>query len=183
MLKRPSTSSRLKGGQSQIQLNLIPILDTMVTLIAFLLFTMSFLSIVSIESPFPVASPEQVQQKLKERPLQLTVTIRESDTEIWSPFGLIEARKIPNPSAGQPDVQALHQALVEVKQKFPTESQIVIVPQGGITYDTLVASMDSMRMLDATDPPLFVKNPATGNDDAVKSLFPEIVFGNLLGDS
>ena len=35
---------------------------------------------------------------------------------------------------------------------------------------------------DPTDPAIFVKNKA-GLDEATKFLFPDVIFGNLLGDS
>ncbi len=180
MLKRPT--SRRKGGHKQIELNLVPILDAMVTLIAFLLFTMSFLTIVGIESPFPEASSEAVEQKLKEKPLQLTVSMHESDLQIWSPFEKIPSKIIPHTGAGQPDIKALHDALIEIKRQFPTETHIVIVPNDSANYDTLIAMMDSMRGMEPTDPPIFAKNAQTGVDEQIKFLFPNVIFGNLLGD-
>lgn len=178
MFRRPSL--RRKSGSEQIQLNLVPILDTMVTLIGFLLFTTSFLSLVSIESPFPSASTAEVQKKLEEKPLQLTLTLRENEAEIWSPFEKIQSKTIPNASPGQPDAAKIHEALLAVKQKFPEETKLVIVPGPGVTYDILISVMDTARGIDPTDPPLFHKNLTTGNDEAVKSLFPEVMFGNLL---
>ena len=180
MLKRPST--RRKGTSDQIGLNLVPIIDTMVALIAFMLFTTSFLALVTIESPFPTSSSEEMVQNLKEKPLQLTLSIRDKDTEIWSPFDKIPPKVIPNVSPGQPDIKLIHEALLAVKQKFPFESKIVLEPYASATYDILISVMDSMRMVDAGDPPLFRKDPATGNDQAVKVLFPDVIFGNLLGD-
>jgi biopolymer transport protein ExbD len=181
VLKRPS--ARRKGSREQIELNLVPMLDTMVTLIAFLLFTMSFLSIVGIETPFPTASPESVQKKLLEKPLQLTISIREKDTEIWSPFEKIRSKTIPNPTEGTPDMRLVHEALLEVKKQFPNENQIVVAPAPGISYDVLIATLDAIRQVEPTDPPIFAKNTQTGLDEVVKKLFPNIVFGNLLGSS
>lgn len=178
-----SPSARRKGGFQQIDLNLVPIIDTMVTLIAFLLFTTSFLAIASIESPFPQASSSNTQEQLKEKPLQLTLSIRPDETEIWSPFDRIQKKTAPNPIPGQPDVKFVHDTLLQIKHQFPQETKIVIVPYSGVTYDTLITTMDAMRMMDPTDPPFFQKNPVTGVDEAVKSLFPEVIFGNLLGDS
>jgi biopolymer transport protein ExbD len=180
VLKRPS--SRRKGGSEQIQLNLVPILDTMVTLIGFMLFTTSFLTIVGIESPFPMASSDQIEQKLKEKPLQLTVSIREKDIEIWSPFDKIPAKTIPNLAEGQPDARAMHEALLDVKKKFPAETHVVVAPHSGANYDQLIVLMDAMRGLEPTDPPIFAKNAQTGLDEAVKTLFPDVIFGNLLGE-
>lgn len=181
MLKRPS--SRRKSHQGHSELPLVPILDTMVTLIGFLLFTTSFLGIVAIESPLPQASTEEVQEQLKEKPLQLTITLRDKDVEIWSPFSKIEPKSIPNAQEGQPDAKAIHEALLEVKKKFPKEMNAVLVPNKNSPYDTLVALMDTIRTIEATDPPIYIKNEKTGIDEPSKTLFPKIVFGNLLGDS
>jgi len=179
VFKRPS--SRRKGEAPQIQLNLVPILDSMVTLISFLMYTMSFMALVSVETPFPQASKETNEKKLKEKPLQLTVSIREKELEIWSPFDRIAPVVIKNVEEGKPDTTQLHTKLIEVKQKFPKESQIVFVPTSAMNYDTMVALMDSIRVLEPTDPPIFAPNPETGMDEPAKQLFPQIVFGNLLG--
>jgi biopolymer transport protein ExbD len=180
VLKRPT--SRRKGQTKQIELNLVPILDTLVTLIAFLLFTMTFLNIVGIESPFPIASTEQTEQKLKEKPLQLTVSLHDNEALIWSPFEKFASKTIPNPAAGLYDLHAIHEALIEVKKQFPTETHVVVVPTGSTNYDTLVSIMDTLRSFDPTDPPVFVKNAQTGLDEQTKLLFPDVIFGNLLGD-
>lgn len=181
MLKRPS--SRRKSAQDQIALNLVPILDTMVTLIGFLLFTSSILSIVAIESPAPEVSPQAVEDLIKEKPLQLTLSLSDTEAEIWSPFDKFQAKKIPHESPGHPNLVEIHNALLQIKQQYPTENKIVVVPNAGTTYDTLIAVMDSARSVEASDPPIYYKNPKTGLDEAAKKLFPDVVFGNLLGDS
>ena len=181
MLKRPS--SRRKTKHAELTLNLVPILDAMVTLIAFLLFSMSFLVLVHIESPFPTASTKDLEQKLKEKPLQLTVSLHEKDVEIWSPFERIKPKVIPNQADGTLDLKAFHAALIEVKQKFMPETKVVLVPYATATYDILISVMDSMRVLTPTDPPMFQKNEKTGIDEPLKLLFPEVVYGNLLGSS
>jgi len=179
MFKRPS--SRRKSGAEGVQLNLVPILDTMVTLIGFLLFTTSFIGFVSIESPFPTTDPEQ-QKKIedKEKPLQLTVSLHEKDTEIWSPFERIKPARIPNVTPGQPDIKAIHEAMLGIKQQFPAEHKVILVPFAAANYDMLVAVMDALRMVEPTDPPIYAKDERTGNDAAVKQLFPDVLFGNLL---
>lgn len=180
MFNRPS--ARRKSGSRGINLNLVPILDTMITLISFMLFTMSFIALVSIESPFPQISDADIDERLKEKPLQLTVSIRENETEVWSPFERIAPKTIPNIGPGQPDLKAVHEAVLNVKQTFPQERKVVIVPAAAVTYDILVDTMDALRTIDPTDPPIFARNMATGNDETVKTLFPDVIFGNLLGD-
>lgn len=181
MLNRPS--SRRKSEAEGIQLNLVPILDTLVTLVGFLLFTSSFLSIVGVESTFPQASTKKIEENLKEKPVQLTLSLHETESELWSPFGRIPSKKIPHTEPGRPDLKTIHESLIEVKKGFPNELKLIIIPTAGSNYDTLIAVMDAARSLDAGDPPIFVKNNTTGIEESVKQLFPEIIFGNLLGDS
>ncbi len=184
MLKRPT--SKRKSKNQQIELNLVPILDTMVTLIGFLLFTTSFLAIVSIESPFPETNSAQVEKKIKERPLQLTLSLREKESELWSPFERIPSKVIPHATpelptgVPQPDIKKIHDALIAIKQQFPEETQLILVPNPSANYDLLIGVMDTARAIEPTDPPLFRKNPKSGNSETIKTLFPEIIFGNLL---
>jgi biopolymer transport protein ExbD len=181
MLKRPS--SRRKSNAEGVTLNLVPIIDAMVTLVGFLLFTTSFLAITSIETPMPMASSAQNEIELKEKPLQLTLSLRDGEAEIWSPFERIPKKVIPNPVPGQPDLKVIHDTLIGIKKTFPFENKIVLVPSAGTTYDVLISVMDVSRLIDPTDPPLFRMNPDTKIDEPIKQLFSDVIFGNLLGDA
>jgi biopolymer transport protein ExbD len=155
----------------------------MVTLIGFLLFTTSFLAMVSIESLLPQASPEQVQEKIKEKPLQLTVTVRDDDVQLWSPFQKFPDKFVANLPDGTLDTKSIHDAAIEIKKLFPIEETVVLAPKRGTAYENLILIMDAMRNIDPTDPPLYHKNVQSGVDEPTKSLFPKVVFGNLLGDT
>lgn len=181
MFKRPS--SRRKTQSSEVTLNLVPMLDALVTLVSFLLYTMTFFAFVSVESPAPVTSSADLADKLKEKPLQLTVSIRPEEIEIWSPFQKIKAVTIANNPDGQPNLVGLHERLLEIKKQFPAETKVVLAPYTRASYDVLVAVMDAARVLEKTDAPIFAKNAATGTDEPVRALFPDVIFGNLLGDS
>jgi len=53
-------------------------LDALVALVIFLLFSSSFLAIVVIDTPAPLLAPADEQvEKMKEKPLQLTAFIQE----------------------------------------------------------------------------------------------------------
>ena len=176
-----SPSSRRRTHPAEISINLVPMLDALVTLIAFLMYTMAFLNLTMVESPLPMVSNEENLHQLKERPLQLTLTIRDNEVEIWSPFELIPPVKIANITEKNPDLLKIHETLIGVKQKFPTENKLVLVPNGGTSYDAIVAILDAARVLEKTDPPIVAKNPQTQVDETVKTLFGEVIFGNLLG--
>lgn len=179
MLKRPS--SRRRSHPAEIQINLVPMLDALVTMISFLMYTMAFLSFTMIESPLPIISPETNQQQLRERPLQLTLTLNESDVLLWSPFDLIPQQRIPNRQDGSPDFLKLHETLIGIKQKFLSEDKLILVPSGVTSYDTIIAVIDAVKNLEKTDPVIVIKNAKTGVEEQAKYLFGDIVFGNLLG--
>lgn len=179
MLSKPS--SRRKSKERHIELNLVPMLDCLVTMISFLLYSMTFLALVSIDSPAPTVSKEMNEAKVLEKPLQLTLTIRVENVEIWSPFDRISARKIAHLPDGAFDLQAIHEALVSVKRQFPLDDQLVLMPATLSSYGDLISLMDISRVLDISDEPIIHKNPANGVDEDVRVLFPKIVFGNLLG--
>lgn len=156
-------------------------MDAMVTTIGFMLFTTTFFPFVGIETVFPQASTRQQQETLKKKPLQLTLSINEKSTEIWSPFNRIRSKSIPHLGPGEPDLKHIHESMIEIKQNFPEETKVVFAPNKDVPYDTLISVMDTVRMFEKTDLPVMMKNPATGIDEPLKALFPEIIFGNLLG--
>ena len=179
MLKRPS--SRRRTHPQEVQLNLVPMLDALVTMIAFLMYTMAFLSLTMIESPLPIVSSEQNQQQLRERPLQLTLTLNDQGVLIWSPFDLIPQQTILNHADGTPDTLKLHEAALLIKQKFPTETKVILVPKNDTSYDTIVMVLDAVRNIEKTDPVISIKNEKTGVQEQAKQIFGEVIFGNLLG--
>jgi biopolymer transport protein ExbD len=179
MLKRPS--SRRRSNHSEVNINLIPMLDALVTMISFLMYTMAFLSFTMIESPIPMVSSEENIQQLKERPLQLTLTVNENDLLLWSPFDLIPQTTIPNKEDKSPDLLKLHETLIGIKQKFPTENKIVLSPKSATSYDLIVSIIDTAKNFEKTDPVIVVKNEKTGVEEQAKTIFGEVVFGNLLG--
>ena len=179
MLKRPST--RRRSHAAEVQINLVPMLDALVTMISFLMYTMAFISLTMIESPLPMVSSEQNQQALKEKPLQLTLTVNDKDVLLWSPFEMIPQTTIPNKDDGSIDLLKLHEAAVGIKQKFPTEDKVILVPKPNTSYDSIVGILDSVRNFEKTDPVISAPNAKTGIQEQAKTVFGEVVFGNLLG--
>ncbi len=175
-----SPSSRRRSHRAGVhELNLVPIMDTMVTLIGFLLFTTSFLIFVKIESILPLAPPPD-KQSPAHKPLQLTLHLKAQGLELLSPFGGITPHTIPH-QGRVADTKSLHEAILETKKHFPQESTIIFLPEKGISYDMLIACMDAVRVFAETDTAIILPN-AQGVDETLKELFPKIVFGNLFGD-
>ncbi len=183
MFKKPS--SRRKSEHSEIELNLVPILDALVTLIAFLLFSSTMMAISIIETPAPLLAPASEQiEKIKEKPLQLTATVKKDKIYIADWSGSREAHTIPSiadPQTGEPryDIETFHKTLIEIKTRHPKETKLIFKPDGGVAYESIVELMDSARMLEKTDPPFFIKD-AAGVDKPDTKLFSEVIFGNIM---
>lgn len=182
-MNRPS--ARRKSKTENIELNLVPILDALVTLVSFLLFSTAFLAIVSIDSPVPLVAPAEKQiEELKEKPLQLTVTIQSNRIVITDWTASRESHVIDSVTDFKTgelryDVDKYHQTLVEIKHRFPHELKIIFKPESGVAYESIVDLIDSSRTFQKTDKSLFVKDK-TGVDVPESKLFPDIIFGNIM---
>ena len=76
------------------------------------------------------------------------------------------------------DLTTLHDLLISIKRKNIREKTIIIEPLTNVEYEILVMIMDSVRILQNTDPSLFIKDK-DNQDRKVISLFDDIVFGNI----
>ena len=108
MLRRPS-SQRRSRDKDDLELPLVPILDTFITLIAFLLMATSLLAVTLIDTPVPVVSASP--PKIKQKPLSLTVKIELDRFNISSPFGKFRARRIDR-TGDDRDFDQLHDVLL-----------------------------------------------------------------------
>lgn len=183
MLKRPS--SRRRSSQTEIAINLVPILDALVTLITFMLFTTTFLAITVLDTPTPLlAPPEEQVEKIQKQPLQLTAFIQPDKILISDWTGSREKHSIanitdPETNESRYDFEKFHQTLIEIKQRHSNETKLVLKPDPGVAYEVLISIMDAARSIEKTDPPLYKKS-AQGIDEPELKLFPEVIFGNLM---
>ena len=174
MFSRPSHRSRSQN--KVVELNLVPMMDALVVIISFLMSTIAFVALVEITSPLPIVSDTK---KVTEKPLQLTLTLREKDSLIWSPFQLIQDRTLPHKEDGAPDIEGIHRELVAIKKRFQSETQIILVPPKNTPYELLVEVIDAVRHFFPLDDKLYIQDE-TGEEIVEDRLFPEITFGNLL---
>lgn len=176
MLRRSSGQRRGKIHQHLEELPLVPIMDAFVTLIAFLLMATSLLAVTLIDTPVPLVSSAPPDNK---KPLSLTIKVQEDRLVVESPFNLIQRQEIPKTESTH-NLTKLHDILLDVKNKFPHEKQVVLMPTPTTKYDDLVQIMDAGRQIKPADPPLYIKNEQ-GQDVVVTEMFPDVVFGNILG--
>jgi biopolymer transport protein ExbD len=143
-------------------LNIVPMIDMMVILVFFLIFTAVFskTNILQLNLPANATAAPELPKGLK-----LEVLIRPNDLLVndrnSGPLKLIE-----NTANGY-DLDALSTFMRQVKSQFPDMLDATILPTPTVSYDTLVQVMDTVRVYQLPAPPY-----------SKAELFPEISLGD-----
>jgi len=144
-------------------LNIVPMIDMMVILVFFLIFTAVFsktnilqLNLPANASAAPVDLPKGLKLEVIIRPNDLLVNDRNS-----GPLKLLA-----NTANGY-DLENLSVFMRQVKSQFPQMTDATILPGPNVSYDTLVQVMDTVRVYQIPQPP-FTK----------AELFPDIAIAD-----
>ena len=159
--------SRRGGRRHNVEtaeLNITAFMNLMVILVPFLLITAVFSRLAILELHLPGSSTEPAEQQ--ELVFQLEVTVRESQIEVGD-RNLGALGVYPNADDGY-DYEALTAKLSEIKDNYPEKTDVSILLESEIPYDTLVQVMDRVRVAEIVE------------DDGVrrKDLFPDISIGD-----
>jgi biopolymer transport protein ExbD len=144
-------------------LNIVPMLDVMVILTFFLIFTAVFskTSILEVHLPGPGAkAAPQVPS------LELEVIVRRGGLEVADRHGGV-LKSVPVTAAGQ-DVIALSAYLEGLKARFPDKQNATLLVAEDVDYDTIVQVMDAVR----------VRQSNVGGKVVRRELFPQISLGD-----
>jgi biopolymer transport protein ExbD len=144
-------------------LNIVPMLDVMVILAFFLIFTAVF----SKTSVLEVNLPGPGTQAAAETPrFELELILRRSGIEVADRNqGVLET--IPVVATGQ-DVAKLTAYLAALKQKAPEVSHATLLVAADVDYDTIVQVMDAAR----------ARLTVAGGKVTREPLFPQIALGD-----
>jgi len=144
-------------------LNIVPMIDMMVILVFFLLFTAVFsnTNILELNLPAPNSSVPDLNKGL-----ELEVIVRQNVIEI-ADRGTGILRTLPKKN-GEYDYQGLSDYLQFVKSKYQSVVAASVLLEQDIPYDVLVQTMDNVRLFEKDDAPGFTK----------VELFPDISVGD-----
>jgi biopolymer transport protein ExbD len=148
-----------RGGHD---LNIVPMIDMMVILVFFLIFTAVFSKTNILELNLPGSSAA-----VPELPngLHLEVIVKSDGIDV-SDRGTGLLRSVPSTARGY-DLAALSSYLQMVKAKYPRNQEATILLAPDIAYDVLVQVMDTVRVYEV---------PGGGYVRA--ELFPQISMGD-----
>lgn len=159
------------------EVNLVPIMNLVTILIPFLLMAIQFVSLAVIDSTLPAIGPPSTEAPDEdEKPLNLSVIISDEGYTIAGaeavlpPEGEDAGPTVPCTELGCPDADAydkkgLRQILNQIKDEYPNDETVILVPEARIPYEVLVVTMDATR-----------DDPETKEDGKPRLLFPAVVI-------
>jgi biopolymer transport protein ExbD len=128
--------------QGRDDLNIVPMIDMMVILVFFLIFTAVFsktnilqLNLPASSNTAPLDLPKGLKLEVIIRPDDLVINDRNSGP----------LKTLPNTPAGL-DLDGLSEFIRRVKSQFPDMTDATILPSPATSYDTLVQVMDTVRI-------------------------------------
>jgi biopolymer transport protein ExbD len=152
--------SRQRGRN---ELNVVPMIDMMLILVFFLIFSAVFTRTSILELNLPAANaaiPDLPQG------LQLEVVVRKDRIQVVDRITGTELKGLPSTERGY-DFVGLSEFLQLVKSKYPDKTDAAILLEPNIEYDTLVQTMDCVRLF---------KTP--GKSFNYGELFPDVSVGD-----
>jgi biopolymer transport protein ExbD len=148
--------------QGRDDLNIVPMIDMMVILVFFLIFTAVFSKTNILQLNLPANNPTPLDLP---KGLKLEVIIRSNDLLVndrnSGPLKVIE-----NTANGY-DLENLSVFMRRVKSEFPQMTDATILPGPAVSYDTLVQVMDAVRIYQLPVAPF-----------SKAELFPDIAIGD-----
>ena len=165
-----------RGGQAE-ELDLVPIMNLVTILIPFLLMASSFVSLAAIDSTLPaIGQPPEQTDKDPDEPLNLSVAITDQGYTVMGsdatlrPEGEQKGATIPCSKSGCPspdtyDTKELNRLLVQIKDNWEDEQNVILVPESQVPYEVLVVTMDATRA-----------DPDTKVEGVARELFPFVVI-------
>ena len=128
--------------QGRDDLNIVPMIDMMVILVFFLIFTAVFsktnivpLNLPAASTAAPLDLPKTLKLEVIIRPDELVVNDRNSGP----------LKTLPNTPTGI-DLDGLSEFVRRVKAQFPAMTDATVLPSPATSYDTLVQVMDTVRV-------------------------------------
>lgn len=156
--------------------DLTSVMDAIFILLFYFIMFISFEIYKEIATVAPQISESEPQEDKK--PLALNLKIDPQGVSVFLGVPAVLQKTFPKNSDGKYDLENLHNFLIEIKKKNPTENLCIVEPDLEVSYEEIISVMDAARILRKTDETIWTKDPK-GNDRKLEALFSEIVFANI----
>jgi biopolymer transport protein ExbD len=157
--------ARRRLNKQAAHLEITAFINLIVVLVPFLLSTAVFTRLSVLELALP-AQNNPVLEQLNADTLQLEVVVRPGALEVGDRIGGL-IQRIPDTAKGH-DLFTLAAVIVQIKGRFPTQTNATVLAEPDTPYQDLVQVMDALR----------ATYTAQGNKLVRADLFPQIAIGD-----
>ena len=179
------STRRTRTGDATFELNLAPFLDIIVAIIPMLLLSVAFIQVKMIEAPTP-----QVVQSTESNPpkpqTQILLKISKSSGflfEVTDKNGRTSTKKVDNTTTQELNYEGLLAAAISIKETYPEVVQLQLAPEADVDFDSIVKTMDQVRMKLRTEPikKASLMDAASSKPAEPDYLFPDVIFASVGG--
>ncbi len=175
-----------RRAMQEQELDLIPIMNLVTILIPFLIMAAQFVNLAVIDSTLPAIGPPQpVEEEPEKPPLNLSLAITDEGVTVLGADAVLHPDGAPEVAEGEErpptvacasggtctgvddyDWKELQRVLGLIKDEYPDDENVILVPDNALRYEVIVKAMDVSR----TDP------DNKGPDGKSRTLFPYVVI-------
>jgi biopolymer transport protein ExbD len=179
---------KTRRHRGEEELNLVPIMNLVSILIPFLLMAAQFVHLAVIDSTLPaIGEPQEVEKEEDEKPpLVLTVVVTDRGFTVGGADAVLnpDMEEEEEPEEGDEreptvpcsdgncsnpesyDYEELTRLLSKIKDEYPDDQNVILLPEARIQYEIIVRVMDAAR-----------EDRQEKNDDGTfRELFPFVVI-------
>jgi len=144
---------RRHRGETEVDVDMVPIMNMFLVLVPFLLMSASFLHIKAINTSVPVLGSTAnkpainlnikttVVLELKKAAIDLSLNADALEPKVLAGW----SRAFPKNGDDPFPFQILAEHLEQIKNAYPASDTLIIVPNGDVLYDTIIQTMDVAR--------------------------------------
>lgn len=178
--------AKTRQSDSTFEINLAPFLDIIVAVVPLLLLSVVFVEIKMIETPVPQVVQQAMEKDQKDdepaanfnlkvdKKTGLTIEVAEKGKK---PYNIVIASQ-----ADGFDVKTLKTKAHELKLQYPTIFRLTLQPEQDVAFSDLVKIMDAVRRAEAGMQKIAFTDTKTGQKAETDLLFPNVTFGNVIGE-
>jgi biopolymer transport protein ExbD len=148
---------RVQAEEHMGELNIVPYLDIVVNLVMFMLLSMTgliSLGVLNVSTPKIGGAAATAAEQAEQPKLLLTVAIGKQGFYVAGAGGVLGAdAATPDQTRpptiplkdGKYDYAALMEQLHQIKERFPSETAVILSADMDVVYDILIQTMDACR--------------------------------------
>ena len=175
-----------RRAMAEQELDLIPIMNLVTILIPFLIMAAQFVNLAVIDSTLPAIGPPQpVEEEPEKPPLNLSLAVTDEGITVLGADAVLHPDGAPEVAEGEErpptvactsgttctglddyDWAELSRILGLIKDEYPDDENVIMVPDNDLRYEVIVKTMDVSR----ADP------DNKGADGKNRTLFPYVVI-------